>query len=201
MIKKQQRWIALIVTLTFMWLLQVSSMPLRAAGGNEQMSSASAEQGPDYYEAIAQKVAPAKKKSILPLILIGVGVVTVTAVVLFLFVLKNYDITGSWIFVFTGTGESNATITITFTGDKKSGTFSMAGLPNSGGTYAVDGKKVTMAPTNFPGIQISGEFTGKDAMSGTLLDEGELANWTATRSGTAASVEPGRETQSKHFLK
>jgi hypothetical protein len=92
MIKKQQKWIALLVTLTFMWLLQVSTMPMAAANAPEQIGSAGAEQGPDYVEAVGHKVAPAKKKSILPIILIGVGVVAVAAV-LFLVVLKTkYDL-------------------------------------------------------------------------------------------------------------
>jgi len=198
--KKQQKWVALLVMVTFVWLLQVSTMPLTAAGTSEQIGSVSVEQGPDYYEAVGQKAAPAKKKSILPWILIGVGVVAVaTVAVLFLFVLNNYNITGAWTFVFTGA--SNVTRTITFTGDKKSGTFAMTGSPNSGGTYAVNGKKVTMTPSQFPDTHLSGEFTGKDAMSGTLMDEGDLSNWTATRIGAAASVEPAREMQSKHFLK
>ncbi len=195
MFKKQQRWIALLVTLTFMWLLQVSAMPLPAVA---PAVSSSAGQGTDYYEAVGQKAAPAKKGSILPWILVGVGVVAVTAVVLFLFVLNKYDITGAWTFIFTGA--STITLTITFTGDKEAGTFAMSGLPNSGGTYAVDGKKVTLLPTYFPEVIFVGEFTGKDAMSGTLTEDGEVSNWTATRIAAAASLQPVRGTQSWKFL-
>ncbi|MCX6555679.1 MAG: hypothetical protein NTZ12_11820, partial [Candidatus Aminicenantes bacterium] len=96
MIKKQQKWIALFVALTFMWLLQVSAMPVAAAGTSEQAGVASAEQGPNFYDAAKPKPAPAPKKSILPYVLIGVGVAAV-AVVLILVVFKtNYDITGTW---------------------------------------------------------------------------------------------------------
>jgi hypothetical protein len=188
MIKRQQRWIALLVTLTFMWLLQVAAMPLPAAEAANPALSADAGQGPDHYEAVGQKAAPAKKGSILPWVLVGVGVVAVTAVVLFLFVLNKYDITGSWTFVFTH-GSNTQSIIITFTGDKKSGTFAMTGLPQSGGTYAVDGKKVTMLPTYFPEVTFVGEFTAKDAMSGTLTEDGDVSTWTATR-GAAASAAP-----------
>ena len=121
MIKKQQKWIALFVAVTFIWLLQVSTMPLAAAGTTEKVSSASSEQGPDFVEAVGQKYVPAPKKSILPYILIGVGVIAVAAV-LFLVVLKTkYDITGSWHFVFTHGGSLN--YTIVFTGTKSSGNY------------------------------------------------------------------------------
>jgi hypothetical protein len=142
MIKKQQKWIALFVALTFIWLLQVSTMPVAAAGTSAQVSSASAEQGPRFIEEEGGSRAKAKKKSALPFILIGVGVLTITAVaVLFLFVLKGYDITGSWNVRFTWIGEPTGTGTVIFTGDKKTGTF-MTNDGSGGGTYVVDGKNV-----------------------------------------------------------
>ncbi|MBN2399505.1 MAG: hypothetical protein JXI33_04105 [Candidatus Aminicenantes bacterium] len=148
MIKKQQRWIALLVTLTFIWLLQVSKLPLNAAGNSEQVRAAHAEQEPDYFEAIAQKTAPAKKKSILPWILIGVGVLGVTAAVLFLVVLKkDYDITGAWNFVFT-TGGGSVSYVKTFSGTKKSGTFLAAGNPVI----------LQSIPTRVPPISIEEQF-------------------------------------------
>jgi hypothetical protein len=180
MIKKQQRWIALLVTLTFMWLLQVSAMPLRASETAAPAVSANSETGPDYYEAIAQKAAPAKKGSILPWVLVGVGVVAVTAVVLFLFVLNKYDITGTWKFTFTYGGASNQ-FDITFAGDKKSGSFSCIINPNLSGTYSVDGKKVNMILTFSSAIPFSGEFTGKNAMSGSLIEGSATILWTAAR--------------------
>jgi hypothetical protein len=51
MINKQQKWIALLVVVTFIWLLQVSTMPMAAAGTTEQISAANAEPGPDFVEA------------------------------------------------------------------------------------------------------------------------------------------------------
>ena len=140
MIKKQQKWIALLVIFTFTWLLQISTMPLAAANTTEQIGSASAEQGPGFVEAVEHSVAPAKK-SILPIILIGVGVVAVAAV-LFLVVLKtNYDITGEWTLNYTMPGWPLSTFPLTCIGDKNSGT---AATNLVGGTYTVDGKKVTI---------------------------------------------------------
>jgi hypothetical protein len=189
MIKKQQKWIALLVVCTFMWLMQVSTMPVAAAGTTEQVSSAGAEQGPDYYEAISQKAAPAKKKSMLPIILIGVGLVAVTAAVLFLVVLKSYDITGIWNVTWQWTvgDTSSGTIVMTFTGTKKSGNLT-DGYGDSG-TYSADGKNVNWTLTTVdPAFKWTGKFDGKDKMSGTMVWPliGSSGTWTATRSGTAS---------------
>ena len=62
MIKKQQKWIALFVALTFMWLLQVSTMPVTAADSREQVSSASSEPGPDSYEVAGYKARDGREK-------------------------------------------------------------------------------------------------------------------------------------------
>jgi hypothetical protein len=179
MIKKQQKWIALLVTLTFVWLLQVSTMPLAASGATEQAGLANAEQGPGYVEAAGHKYVPAPKKSILPYILIGVGVVAVAAV-LFLVVLKtSYDITGSWTFVFTG--PTIETYVLTFTGTKASGTFKFDTIPSYTGPYTVDGKIVTMTIPAFTNLQFGGQFTAKDTMTGTWVTSTVTYNWTATR--------------------
>ena len=72
-----------------MWLLQVSAMPLAAAGTTEQAAE-NAEQGPDYVgsrgptnRSAHEKEHPARH------VLIGVGVVAVAAV-LFLVVLQDH---------------------------------------------------------------------------------------------------------------
>jgi hypothetical protein len=192
MIKKQQKWVALLVVCTFIWLLQVSTMPLSAAGTTATVSSASAEQGPDYFEAVSHKAAPAKKKSMLPIILIGLGALTVTAVVLVLVVLKSYDIIGTWTVTYTN-APPISTFTMIFVGTKKSGTWSLAEYTDKG-TYTVDGKNVTivfnLAPWTF-----TGKFDGKNSMSGThawpaLSISG---TWAATRHSTAA-VNPSLQT-------
>jgi hypothetical protein len=204
MIKKQQKWIALLVTLTFMWLLQVSTMPMAAAGTTEQASLANAEQGPGYVEAAGHKYVPAPKRSILPYILIGVGVVAVAAV-LFLVVFKTkYDITGSWTFVFVGA--THETHVLTFTGTKASGSYSFPDIPTLAGTYTVDAKNVAMVVTSTPSLQFTGQFTDKDTMSGTYILPGGGAGgtwtWTATRvAATTTSLNPSPAAQSMLFPK
>jgi hypothetical protein len=165
MIKKNQKWIALLVTLTFMWLLQVSGTPLPAAGSEAQVSAASAEQGPDFIEAVGHKVAPVKKKSMLPYILIGVGVVAVAAV-LFLVVLKtNYDIVGTWSLTYTATGAGTFTYDTVFTGTKTSGTMNMNNSVT--GPYTVDGKNVSCYVANtHQKWEFIGAFTTKTHMEG-----------------------------------
>ena len=198
--KKQQKWIVLMVVCTFMWLMQVSTMPVAAAGTTEQVSSVGSEQGPDYYEAIGQQAAPAKKKSILPYVLIGVGVVAVTAVILLLVMKSSYDITGTWNFVFTQ-GTESANGIFYFTGAKDSGTYMSDLSATFKGPYSVDDKKVTMIVIANPAIQFIGQFTGKDAMSGTFGSESSIWNWTATRVATAASLPPTPAGQTKLLLK
>ncbi|MCX6557653.1 MAG: hypothetical protein NTW95_09540 [Candidatus Aminicenantes bacterium] len=168
MTKKQQKWIALLVTLTFAWMLQVSARPLAAAGTVDAVSSANGEQGSGFLEAAGNKAAPAPKKSLLPYVLIGVGVAAVAAV-LFLVVLKtDYDITGEWTMNYSVPGSPTVTGLMTFSGDKKSGTTVLNTTP---GEYIVDGKKVTInlrkilydIPRRWEFI---GEFKAKDRIEG-----------------------------------
>jgi hypothetical protein len=186
MIKKQQKWIALLVVCTFLWLMQVSTMPVAAAGTTEQLSSASAEQGPDYYEAVSQKAAPAKKKSMLPIILIGVGLVAVTAAVLFLVVLKNkYDIRGTWKFEYLElSGAVWYTMNATFAGTKESGT--VTSVTGSISNYTVVDKTVSW-PLGGGWALHTATFTDKDTISGTWdWGGGYDGNFRATRISGAA---------------
>ncbi|HSQ35546.1 MAG TPA: hypothetical protein VLQ89_06105, partial [Candidatus Binatia bacterium] len=161
--------------------------------------AAASEQGPDFVEVTGAESAPAKSKSILPLVLIGVGVVAVAAV-LFLVVLKtNYDIVGNWTVVWQWTAgdDYGDSTTFSFVGTKESGTTTAYG---DSGPYTVDGKKVTWTfISEDPTFVWTGEFDSKDAMSGTMnwSDAGLSGTWTATRvavasiPGSAATV-PGK---------
>jgi len=200
MFKKQQKWIALLVTLTFAWMLQVSTMPLAAAGTTEQVSSTSAEHGPDFIESIGQKYAPAKKKSILPYVLIGVGVVAVAAVLILVVFKTKYDIVGNWTVSwtwtagYTGTGSRPAV----FSGTKESGTVS--GFYGDTGTYTVDGKNVTWTLSSYdPGFKWTGQFDSKDTMSGTvdIPSEGASGTWTATRNAATTAIPKQAAAQSE----
>jgi hypothetical protein len=195
MIKKQKKWIALLTALTFMWLLQVSTMPLAAANTTEQVGSASAEQGPDFVEAAGHKVAPAPKKSILPYVLIGVGVVAVAAVLILVVFKTTYDIVGTW----TNTDTIlTHTTDIVFKGDKKSGTLTLIHYIDTG-TYTVSGKTVHFEFRAIGGVNYNfvfdGQFDTKDKMSGTVkyyynnaVDR--TGTWSAIR--IATSTETGK---------
>jgi hypothetical protein len=192
MIKKQQKWIALVVAVTFIWLLQASSLPLNAAGSNAQASAANAEQGPDYYESVSHKAAPAKSRSILPLILIGVGAITLTAVLVLVVLKTRYDITGIWqtVWHYNELGYTYD-ITMTFSGDKKSGTV-YEDYWGGTGTYTVDSKNVTFTIIwdNGNTGHFTGTFSDKDVMSGTFYETlwPNTGTWTATRGGATVGI-------------
>jgi len=197
MIKKQQKWIALLVTLTFIGLLQGSTMPVAAAGTPDQVAAASAEQAPRFIEEEGDPGYQPRKKSIVPVILIGVGVVAVAAVLALVVFKTKYDILGTWNFDYVSASPAHAwRWTLTFTGNKKSGGFTDAG---DTGTYEVDGKNVTIkynAPWDTNIAIKEAKFESKDKMSGratfTDMTIGDLditsATWTATRAGAAAAV-------------
>jgi hypothetical protein len=190
MIKKQQKWIALLVACTFIWLLQVSTMPLNAAGTTTTVSSAGTEQGPNFIEEDAPVRRAARKSSILPVILIGVGLITITAVVVALVVLKSYNLVGTWNFQLISTTYpgDNPNWDMTFYGDKKSGTF--IDSDGYGGTYAVDGKNITSIHYDDISITFTGKFDGKDNLSGnyTWTYYGEIGTWTGIRTGSGAAM-------------
>jgi hypothetical protein len=178
MLKKRQKWITLLVAVTFVWMMQVSAMPLAAA------------EGTGFVEVTGPESAPAKSKSILPLVLIGVGVAAAAAV-LFLVVLKTkYDIVGTWnaTWAWTMGLSDSGIVVIIFTGTKESGT--VTDSYSDTGPYSVDGKKVTWTLSSFdPGFTWTGQFDTKDTMSGTMVFPmaGASGTWTATRVGAAAA--------------
>jgi len=194
MIKKQQKWIALLVAFTFMWLLQISAMPVAAAGATEQAGAANADQEPNFVETLGHSASQPKGKSMLPVVLIGLGVVAVAAV-LFLVVLKTkYDIVGEWRYSWKNEGDTSweeSNQVLVFSGDKKSGTLTIWGIP---GTYTVDGKNVTFTidymdygPDDY--VTHAGTFVSKDIISGTweYVQGGYSGSFEAVRASTTAS--------------
>lgn len=188
MIKKQQKWIALLVTVTFVWLLQVSTMPLAAVGTTEQVGSDNAELAPSFVEKEAVSRNQAPKKSILPYILIGVGVVAVAAVLFLVVFKKNYDITGTWQYYYkwdestTQHGPNN----LTFSGNKSLGqlAFKEDNDDVMTGSYTSDGKNVSFVINSTYAWNHTGSFESKDKMSGTFTYPSGVGTgtWYATRS-------------------
>jgi hypothetical protein len=197
MIKNQQKWIALLVMVTFIWLLQVTTMPVAAANAPEQIGSARSEQGPRFIEEEGGGGFHAKKKSILPMVLIGVGVVAVAAVLVLVVFKTSYDIRGNWNVSRTSNG-STYDFTVTFSGEKASGTFE---ANQSGslltGTYTADNKNVVW--TFASSSKYSGTFSDKDTMSGAYLkyDGTTTGTWTATRAATATTAPMVRSLQGR----
>jgi len=201
LIKKQQKWIALFVALTFMWLLQVSIMPLAAADSAEEIGSAKAEQGPDYVEAVGQKDSPAAKKSILPYVLIGVGVLAVAAVLILVSSKSKYDPVGTWSGPMSNQVQQEWTATVVFSGGKNSGStiYSDPWESDRPGTYTVDEKSITFTAGHASGhgstITFTGMFESKDLMVGTWQNDSDSSVnglWKLIRAGTAAAPVPNR---------
>ena len=197
MIKKQQKWIALLVTLTFLWLLQASTMPVAAAGATEQIAAASAEQAPGFIEQEGASGYQAKKKSILPVILIGLGVVAVAAVLILVVFKTKYDPVGTWSGPMSNQVPQNWTTTIVFAGDKKTGTvlYKDPWYSNQPGTYTVGtggAKNITFIVTiSGQTITFTGAFETKDIMSGTWNNPAStLTNgpWKLTRNASTTHM-------------
>jgi len=156
--KNYKKLIAMTVIFTFLSLLQISAMPLRAeqAPAATGTSIENPEQAPNFIEEEGGSGYQAKKKSIVPVVLIGLGVVAVAAV-LFLVVLKTkYDIVGSW--SETNTIWTQGATVIVFSGDKKSGTLALEGFLDTG-TYTVDGRPFTSSSMP-PARSTTGYTTG-----------------------------------------
>ena len=190
MIKKHQKLIAMSVVFTFLCLLQVSTMPLRSeqSPGQTETAISNDEQGPNFVE---QEGAPysSSKKSIVPIVLIGLGVVAVAAVLVLVVFKTKYDLRGTWS-VTTKWGTSTPTTwSIVFSGERTSGTFIDSGMAAWIGTYTVDGKKATWHYGAINSDMVfSAEFTGKDSLTGTMVDPPDSGTFTATRTAAAAGI-------------
>ena len=108
---------------------------------------------------------------------------------------KKFDITGTWTLTYNWIAASNVSNTsstvsamqgsaaagsdiIIFTGDKKSGTFSIP-ADNYTGTYTVDGDSVRWVFTS--GTSYIGTSTDDNTMSGTMTSSYLSGTWSAIR--------------------
>jgi len=194
MISKQKKWTALFVAMTFLWLLQISAMPLQGEHSPDQSDTTieTPEKAPDFIE---EEGAPntAKKKSIMPIVLIGLGVVAVAAVVALVVLKTSYDITGTWTINidFTTAGYTDYTSTWVFTGTKESGTFVENDQGTTyNGTYTVTNKKEVWFKYNSYSDTYVGKFDSKDKMSGTFSTATYNGTWTATKTSSSTAAVP-----------
>jgi hypothetical protein len=196
MMKKQQKWIALIVTLTFLWLLQVSTMPVAAASAAEQTVSVNTDQRPGFVETVGHKAAPAPKKSIVPYILIGVGAVAVAAVLILVVFKKSYDIRGTWKFEYLKADGTvfSTNLNVLFSGTNKTGTMTVKALNT---TYSVDGKAIVIAELPGQIAKHEATFIDDDNFSGTwAYSGGDPGNFRAIRTAAAATSLPAPQSSS-----
>ena len=191
MIKRCQRFIALVVTFAFLNLLLISSMPVAAAQALSQDDRVSEYkgQGANFIEKEQQIGYQAKKKKILPIILgvaaLGVGIFLLVK----LLAAVKYDVSGVWDFHndYTTAGSTDYDSIWTFTPyesfDKKNGSFerNIKGTISKGRYYFVDTKIVIFQNADVS-EQYVGSFASKTTMSGTFqLTSGAKGNWTAKK--------------------
>ena len=197
-VKTLARPLTIVFTLIcFAFLMHVSTVPLRsmAVTGGESVVVAGADQ-PGAIEQSAPSGAVQKKSPLLPII-IGVVVVGAVAAVLILVVFKTkYDILGTWYYDST-TNNHERDLTIIFSGTKKSGTLTTSGDGDYLGTFAVDGKDVTIhIMPDWGNIDFLGSFSNKDFITGTVSGfcewcvEAFTGTAILTRTATAATVTP-----------
>lgn len=192
MIKRQSKWIALLVVVAFAWMTHLSVMPLAAAAAETAVAAGEGAE-PNFVEVADKAPAKAKPKSALPYILIGVGAVALAVVLLVVLKKTTYDITGSWTLQWKENGETAYhAVSANFAGTKESGTVS--GFYGDSGTYTVDGKNVRWVLSSYDANFVwTGQFDGKDTMSGTMTLPAEdlQGTWTATR-GAPPTALPGQ---------
>lgn len=191
MIKRCQRFIALVVTFAFLTLLLISSMPVAAAQALSQDEKVSqyVGQGANFIEKEQQVGYQAKKKNILPIILavaaVGVGIFLLVK----LLDADKYDVSGVWDFHndYTTAGSADYDSIWTFTPydtfDKTRGTFerNIKGTISKGRYFFVD-KKIVIFQNADVSEQYVGSFESKTNMSGTFqLTSGAKGNWTAKK--------------------
>ena len=194
--KNYKRSIALFVAFTFLALLHASTMPLRADQAPAQSGNviSSSDEGPAFIEEEGYGSAPAKK-SIVPIILIGLGVAALAAVLVLVVLKTQYDIVGSWSVDNTIWGLGGTTVI--FSGNKKSGTITLAKYIDTG-AYTVDGKTVHFefkaTGYNYNWVY-DGQFDSKDKMSGTVkyyVNSAVTSTGTFTATRIAAGAETGK---------
>lgn len=191
MIKRFKKMIALGVTMTFLTLLPVYSLPLPAgqALSQDKDAVANAEQTRNFIEKEQQVGYQASSKKVLPALLI-IAAVTAGIFLLVMLVSKDkYDITGDWKFrnIFTTEGYADFESVWIFTPydnyDKVMGTYVRDENGElTQGQYTIVNKSEVVFQDDGMTEQYVGQFDSKTTMSGTfVLASGAEGIWTATK--------------------
>jgi len=189
MIKKQQKWIAMFVALTFMWLLHVSAMPLSAAQAKPQPGNSQGSDQPGVVEEVALDAGfHMSRRNALPYVIVGVGVVAAAAIILFSGILKQmYDIQGNWLFSWKRDQDNywwGQNERMTFTGSKTSGNAALYsnGTIERQGPYTISKKNMQAvleryqppSPTPYIHMTLSGSFQDNNTITGTWDETGQF---------------------------
>lgn len=191
MIKKYKKMIALGVTMAFLTLLPISSLPLPAkqALSQDKEEMGSAEQAQNFIEKEQQVGYQVTQKNVLPIIL-GIAAVAAGVFILVMLVSKvKYDISGVWEFHndYTTEGSVDYDSVWTFTPyyEYEKGIGSYARNINgtiTTGQYTVVNKTEVVFQDDAVTEQYVGQFDSKTTMSGTfVIATGAKGNWTATK--------------------
>lgn len=191
MIKRFKKTIALVVTLTFLTLLPVYSLPVPVgqALSQDQGAAASAEQAQNYVEKEQQVGYQASPKKILPVIIVIAVVVAAVFLLVMLVSKDKYDITGDWEFHndFTTEGYADFDSTWKFNAydnyDKAMGTYIRdENGKMTQGEYTIVNKSEVVFQDDWMTEQYTGQFDSKTTMSGIFqLADGAEGTWTAIK--------------------
>jgi flagellar basal body-associated protein FliL len=88
MLKKKQKWTALMVTIAFSWMVHISAMPMAAADETEQPGPASVDQAPGFVEQQGVILSPGGSRPVkikVKTVLIIFGVLCALAIIISVF--------------------------------------------------------------------------------------------------------------------
>jgi hypothetical protein len=208
--KHHKKVVAFFVALSFLFLLEASSLPLGAepAATKAPVSMSGNDQAPDSFEQEGSGNNLKKKHSALLPIIIGIAAVGAIAAVLILVVFKTkHDIRGIWYMNLVREGPYPDSIytLLVFSGTKKSGMVMIfTDLP---GQYTVDGKSVSFyfMLDATQRVEFNCTFTAKNQLEGSwqnlLYPHDYYGTWTATKvASTARPKNQANNLSPKHIF-
>jgi hypothetical protein len=183
--------IAFCVTMTFLTLLPVYSLPVPAeqALSQDKAEAGNAEQSRNFIEKEQQVGYQASPKKILPVILAIAAVVAVVFILVILVSKEKYDITGNWNFHndYNTEGFADFDSVWTFSAydryNKAMGKYVRVETGSqTEGEYTIVNKFEVVFQDYYGIEQYVGQFDSKTTMSGTfVIASGAEGTWTATK--------------------
>jgi hypothetical protein len=191
MIKRFKKMIVLGVTMTFLTLLPVHSLPLPAGQvlSQDKDAVANTEQTQKFIEKEQQIGYQASSKKLLPTLLVIAAVAAGVFLLVMLVSKEKYDITGDWDFHtdYTTEGYADFDSVWRFTASDAYSKIQGTYLRDENGKltqgqYTVFNKIEVLFQDDWMSEQYVGQFDSKTTMSGTfVLATGAEGTWTATK--------------------